>query len=377
VDPFEPTLELISERLLASLGGIRAARSRGLLPHATRPEGGWELLPADGLGYRRPDGTWQNGSWTGGFVAGQLWLAAGRVGDERLAAEARAVTDLLAPRASDATTHDLGFLFWPSAVLGWKATGNSGLRLLALDAARTFARRLTPGGVLQVASPLDDAGLRGWTIVDVLPNLVLLWWAEREGLAEAGEAARSHALRTAEGLVRADGTTYQGARFAAGGGILEHATRQGLETESTWTRGQAWAVYGFAAAYEATGEAWALELAARTWDAFFERLPGDLVPPWDFDADAGPRDSSAGAIACAGALRLDERRREQAERVLDALLHRCLRREPGDGLLERCCINQPLGYGLDCASAWGDFFLVEAVLLAAGHDPGPFSHSCA
>src|SRR6266511_5613712 len=107
-------LEQIVTRLDRSVGRLAGARAQLLLPHATTEDGRWELLPAQGLGYRKPDGGWQNGPWTGGFVAGQLWLAARFADDEKLADEARSVTELLRPRTADPTTHDLGFLFWPS-----------------------------------------------------------------------------------------------------------------------------------------------------------------------------------------------------------------------------------------------------------------------
>ena len=80
----------------------------------TGDDGRWELLsPLDA-----EDAALTGLPWTGGFVAGQLWLA----GEHERAA---AVTDLLRPRAAQPTTHDLGFLFWPSAVLGLCATATT------------------------------------------------------------------------------------------------------------------------------------------------------------------------------------------------------------------------------------------------------------
>ena len=36
-----------------------------------------------------------------------------------------------------------------------------------------------------------------------------------------------------------------------------------------------------------------------------------------------------------------------------------------DGLLAHCCYRYPLGLGLDCATVWGDFFLLDALVQAA------------
>src|SRR5437763_6435680 len=161
-------LEYAVGRLEHSLDALQAARSSGLLPHVT--EGGrWELLsPLD------EEGAALTGlPWTGGFVPGQLWLAS-PLRSDGFAEEAGAATELLAPRAAQPTTHDLGFLFWPSAVLGYLATGDEAFRELGLQAASSLMQRVLPSGVIQVIVALDDPGSRGRVIVDTRPNLLLL-----------------------------------------------------------------------------------------------------------------------------------------------------------------------------------------------------------
>ena len=132
-------------RLVRSLPQLRAAREQELLPHVTEA-GGWSLISPLAPEQEALTGL----PWTGGFVAGQLWLASSVSGDGQLAAEAGAVTELLAPRAARPDTHDLGFLFWPSAVLGYLVTGDPSYRDLALRAARSLTGRVLPCGVIQV-----------------------------------------------------------------------------------------------------------------------------------------------------------------------------------------------------------------------------------
>lgn len=81
---------------------------------------------------------------------------------------------------------------------------------------------------------------------------------------------------------------------------------QGYSNNSTWTRGQAWAIYGFTTAYLATGDAGFLTTATRAADLFLRRLPPDDVPPWDFNAPPSKpwKDTSAGAAAASGLLQL-------------------------------------------------------------------------
>src|SRR5712691_2294095 len=243
-------LELAAARLEQSVPDLRRARARGLLPHVT--EGGrWELASPLSQEFSALTGL----PWTGGFVAGQLWLASRLPPYAGLASEAAAVTELLEPRADQPTTHDLGFLFWPSAILGYRATADPVWRELALRAARSLARRVLPSGLIQVISSLDDPEYRGRVIVDTLPNLVLLWWAEREGDETAGAVARSHVAAGIDAFVRPDGSTIQAVRVADDGSIVERSTINGYAADSTWARGQAWAVLGFASAFRATGDA--------------------------------------------------------------------------------------------------------------------------
>src|SRR5262249_60032960 len=110
----------------------------GLLPHVTGLDGRWELLsPLDA------ENTALTGlPWTGGFVAGQLWL----VGKHERAAE---VVDLLRPRAAQPTTHDLGFLFWPSTLLGLLATGDDCYRGRGPPPAAPLVPPGLPTGVIQ------------------------------------------------------------------------------------------------------------------------------------------------------------------------------------------------------------------------------------
>lgn len=303
--------------------------------------------------------------WTGGFVAGQLWLASLVSGDGQLAAEAGAVTELLAPRAARPNTHDLGFLFWPSAVLGYLATGDPSYRELALQAAWSLTRRVLPSGAIQVVGAVDDPEQRGRTIVDTLPNLTLLWWAEREGLTRAGAVARSHLEASLPASIRDDGSTFHAVRFSDDGSVIERGTLNGLAPGSTWTRGQAWTIYGLVSAYRATGDPEILTAAERTASFFCDRLPPDAIPPWDFDAGPGASpDSSAAAIVASALFGLGGDWRDRGVELLGALVTSCLNRGDTDGLLLHGAYRYTVGEGIDCATVWGDFFLLEALVRA-------------
>ena len=154
-------------------------------------------------------------------------------------------------------------------------------------------------------------------------------------------------------------------RFADDGSVLEQGTVNGLAPGSTWARGQAWTVYGLVTAYRATGDREILVAAERTATYFLDGLPPELIAPWDFDAPAGtPADSSAGAIVASALLDLGGEWQDRAVELLGALARSCLNRGDGDGLLLHSCYRYNVGEGIDCATTWGDFFLLDALVHA-------------
>lgn len=141
-------------------------------------------------------------------------------------------------------------------------------------------------------------------------------------------------------------------------------------------------MYGFAAAYRATGERRFLEVADRVATYYFRRGGNDLVPFYCFDDPAIPevsRDSSAAAITCAGLYILAERVqdadlrarcRDRAEALISALVTGYLtpqseadRRPPG--MLLHSCYNKKAGWDTDHEIVWGDHFLLEALRALA------------
>jgi unsaturated chondroitin disaccharide hydrolase len=342
----------------AARQGSRLLRRPGDgFPHVT-DAGRWRRLPPSLTG-RWGEGGWAHGNWTAGFGVGVLWRLYERTRDSRWAEAAAAALDRLAPRADDGNTHDIGFLFWPSAALGADLTGDRSFRRLGLRAARTLAGRRQPGGYLAAWGPLDDLRARQSSTIDTMMNLPLLWWT---GDAALRDAARTHAETAVRAYLRADGSTCHTVRFdPATGAVLERGTFQGLAAASSWSRGQAWAIAGFARAWRETGEPAFRDAAARAAEYFLARLAGNPVPAWDFaDPDpSAPRDSSAAVIAAAGLLDLD--RRADAVRLLTAVLAACLNRGDADGLLLHACYSRPHNDGVDCAAIWGDYFCLTCL----------------
>ncbi|PVH87771.1 glycoside hydrolase family 88 protein [Cadophora sp. DSE1049] len=88
-------------------------------------------------------------------------------------------------------------------------------------------------------------------------------------------------------------------------------TAQGYANSSTWARGQAWAILGYAQTYTWTKDNTFLDAACGLAEYFLQRLGPNHEVPWDFDAPVDDPenpvlDSSAGAIAANGMLLISE-----------------------------------------------------------------------
>ena len=198
------------------------------------------------------------------------------------------------------------------------------------------------------------------------------------------------------------------------------STQQGYSPFSTWTRGLAWAILGFAELLEyfdgldpsaiaaVSGAADVIDFVRRALDvtcAFYvANTPSDGIPYWDTGAPGlaaigawrespadpfnahEPVDSSAAAIACQGFLRFGarlaavgdargKRWRDVGISLLSTLLSEPYLNGRGDhhGLLLHSVYHRPNGWdyvppgrSVPCgeSSMWGDYHLREAALYA-------------
>ena len=220
--------------------GNAVARTRGIarettdFPHITS-NGDWQCTP--------------DGVWTGGFWAGILWLASEQDGCGDLQHLAIDFTDRLLPRSSDTHNHDLGFMFYPSAIKGWTLTGDERYRQAAIDAAVALGRQFNAeAGFIPGWGFFGKQDWSGSVLVDTLMNLPLLVWAVQQGAdASLMDVVRAQVVKTLEHHLRPDGSVYHVFKFdPATGKGTGGDTYQGLGPESSWSRGQAWAITGLA-----------------------------------------------------------------------------------------------------------------------------------
>ncbi|HVG57126.1 MAG TPA: glycoside hydrolase family 88 protein [Hyalangium sp.] len=319
--------------------------------------------------------------WTQGFFPGLLWLMYEQTGDSTWRDRAEAWTRSLEVQKTNTESHDLGFKMFPSYGHAYRLTGDPYYRDVLLIAASSLAKRFDPTvGTINCC----DWNSPDWEVplvVDTMVNLELLFWgAENGGDPAWREMALSHAMRTLKDMVRPDGGTYHVVDYDRAGNIRSRETFQGYADESTWARGQAWAIYGYTLAYRFTRDERMLEAAQKVTDYYLDRLPPDFVPYWDFQAPPGQqeKDSSAAAAVASALLELNtfvtdpivaQRYREAAFQMLDSLSSPAYLAEgtPSPGiLLHGVAFNRnpikPTGDAIDKSLIYGDYYFVEALM---------------
>ncbi len=370
-------LALIAQKTLEDEAVLGSA-----FPYVTAPDGTWQLMPASlSAGYSETG--WSHGNWFSGFWIGLLLAGHLQSGNSRHLELARERFQLLVPRAKDGNTHDIGFLFWSSAVPLFTLTGDTHYADVALCAADRLRSRLVTtdqGGYISSWGPLSDPRGRRSSAIDTMANLSLLYWAA--DYADDGSsrlAGEAHARTTRGSFIRPDNSTYHAVEYDLPSGTRQRGfTFQGHGDESAWSRGQAWAIYGYAATADATGKLEYLALAEQLAAYYAARLGEHAIPFWDFDDPAipnAPRDSATAAIIASAYLNMadlhpDSGRaaywRQEAEKTLRALCEHYLARDPAHrGILLHGCYSKPHNIGTDSAVLFGDYYFAEALTRLA------------
>lgn len=304
-------------------------------------------------------GLWRNRDWRNwgaGFVPGQLWHFAGQTEEATWLEWAHAYTDAVAGWQNRRGNHDIGFNLLASFGDAYHLFGEPGDAQVLVNGAATFSnehwlpvvgslwsfdfnnnQRIDPAGSERVRGPIRA---KQNVIIDTTMNIELLFAGAR--LAEMTqwqdkidwyERGLSHLRNVVRDMVREDGGTIQvvdywltdqldpltGEVLHPAGSLRGARAWQGYSSESTWSRGQGWAIHGLASGYRETGDPLVLQGLLQTAEYWIAHVPADGIPYWDFDApfiedpgyldayaehDMLGRDTSAAAIAAAGFLEL-------------------------------------------------------------------------
>ena len=367
-------LSFAGQRLAATDAALPAA----VYPHLTTPAGAWVTTDAS--------------YWASGFLPGAEWLMYEATGEARWLQMARAREAAIAGQATVAESSAIGFMIGSTFGNDFRLTGDARARQVMVDAATWMGKSYNPlvGAARSWHNPAGAPASDFYVIVDALMNLEQLrFGASHGGDPNLAAMAMRQAQTTRTVHLRPNGSTFHIAVFDSTTGALKRMTfGPQYSVNSTWSRGEAWAIYGFTQAWEGSGDANLLEAAQRAADYWTSHVPADGVPYWDFDAPNipnEPRDSSAAAIAAAGLLRLAAlpavpasraaAYRASAEQTLRTLTSSAYLSEgtANAAILQHGTSYKANGF-IDRGLIYGDYYFIEAMLRyrgAAGPAPPP------
>ncbi|MBR6545326.1 MAG: glycoside hydrolase family 88 protein [Clostridia bacterium] len=320
--------------------------------------------------------------WTNGFWGGLMWLM--YLGSKN---EEYRITAENAERLMDAAFanvavlhHDVGFMWHIMSGANYRLTGNAEARNRNLLAAMTLASRYNISGKY-IRSWNGD--MAGWTIIDCMMNIPLLYWASRElGDPRFEKIAVAHADMAMRDHVRPDGSVaHIVSHDVENGDVIETLAGQGYAVGSSWSRGVAWALYGFVLSYIHTKKVEYLDTAKRVAHYFITNLVADdWLPIVDFRAPEEPKryDSTAGAVAACGLIEIAKCVPEGEQKIyldsaiklLRAMEERfCNWQDDEDSVLQMGTERYNSdGKGDHIPIIYGDYFFVEAILKLRGEE---------
>lgn len=337
--------------------------------------------------------------WTGGFFPGSLWYIYAYTKKPEWKTAATKWTEALESGQFITQHHDVGFVMYCSygnAIRFEKNPVKLALyRKILIQSAESALTRFDP----KVGLIKSWNAKKAWdnkttwqypVIIDNMMNLEMLCYVSRlTGNPKYKEVAVSHALNTMKNHFRSDFSTYHVVDYGPGGQVLHQQTNQGYADNSTWSRGQAWAIYGFTMMYRETKDKRFLEAAQRAADFYLNHpnLPSDKIPYWDFNAGQSgytpdwdyksrdfsiiPRDASAGAIAASGLLELSaftkdgDKYFKPAALMLQSLSGSQYLAKPGSNsgfILKHCVGSFPHNSEVDVPLIYADYYFLEALL---------------
>lgn len=319
--------------------------------------------------------------WCSGFYPGSLWYVYEYTKDEKV--KELAIKNTLKLDSVQYVTrhHDVGFQLNCSYGNAFRLTGDSAYKQVLYRGALSLASRFSAKtGVIRSWSFVRKG--RDWkypVIIDNMMNLELLMSASQlSGNDSLKTIACSHANRTIQNHFRSDYTTYHLVDYdPETGAVRSKETVQGYADNSSWSRGQAWALYGYTMMFRMTGYQNYLLQAEHVANMLLSRLPEDGIPYWDFDAPGGDkrlRDASAAAVMASAFVELSRYIQDaeakgkylgMAEKQLRTLASNRYLAKPGTNgnfILMHSVGAYPDHSEVDVPLSYADYYFLEALL---------------
>jgi rhamnogalacturonyl hydrolase YesR len=248
--------------------------------------------------------------WTSGFYVGNLWQLYTLTTDSKYKESAEKWIPFLEIEKFNGGTHDMGFKIYCSFGKGYEITQSQAYKKVIIKSAQTLCTRFNK----KIGSIKSWDNRDKWdfpVIIDNMMNLELLFETSKlTGDDSYRKIAIQHANTTLKNHFRKDNSCYHVVGYdTITGKVKSKNTHQGYSDDSSWARGQSWAVYGFTMAYRYTKDKAYLKQAEATAKSFIhhKNMPEDGIPYWDYNDPNIPnvsRDASSAAIMASALLEL-------------------------------------------------------------------------
>ena len=342
-----------------------ALRSYDKLPYTAK----------NGVHDNREDLDW----WTNGFWGGMMWILYMQTKDEQYKKTAINAENILRKvLEEDAINlhHDVGFMWNITSGVHYRIDGDKKAMNDELLSAFSLASRFNIKGEFIRAwnTGNGDSDNTGWAIIDCMMNIPLLYRAsEITGDDRFIHIAKAHADKTMENHIRADGSVKHIVEYnPKNGEFVKEYGGQGYSEGSSWSRGQAWALYGFALAYIHFGDKKYLDTTKKVANYFISCVSAqeEYLTLCDFRSPKEPviYDSTAACCAACGLVEIancvEEHEKElylnAAVKLLKAITDKFVDfSEETDPLV--LCGTEAYSRGHHIPIIYGDYFYIEAV----------------
>lgn len=323
--------------------------------------------------------------WCSGFYPGTLFYIYEYTKNQSVLAQAKNRLKILEPVKNFTANHDLGFMMFCSYGNAYRLTQNPAYKEVILESAKSLATRYRPNAKVIQSWEITDGGLLqkgfvGPVIIDNMMNIEMLVWASQNGGDKKfAKIAENHANTTIKNHFRPDFSSYHVVDYDLNTGkVNKKVTAQGASDSSAWSRGQAWALYGYTMMYRFTKNPTYLKQAQGIAKFIINNpnLPKDKIPYWDFDAPGKPnalRDVSAASVFASSFLELGQytegKEKEQYVNLAKTMLkslsspkYRAKLGENGGYLLMHSVGSIPHNSEVDVPLTYADYYFLEALL---------------
>lgn len=317
--------------------------------------------------------------WIAGFFPGCLWELYSITGKEYWKNQATLYQEKVKENQNNNQTHDVGFIIFNSYGRAYELTSNPDYLDVVLKTSDTLSTRYS--NVTKVIKSWNSCDLDDYkVIIDNMMNLELLWWSNKnkknstiEPKYDWYKIADSHATTTSKNHFRKDYSTFHVINYnqKRTGLIIYKGTHQGNDYSSTWSRGQAWAIYGYIISYKYSNNEEYFNIFENSYKIYKHKIKNDLVPNWDLDAlDIKYKDTSASAIVSCALLEISVLKNnptyfKEAKKILLELLKNYVSSaddDKFDAILLHGTSNFPKDL-YDQGLIYGDFYFIKAVNL--------------